>query len=331
MKYSMTSRTLCVVFHAIIAAAMGLMGVWFGIFVVPEFLGAHATQFYGDFGFDRNGAFLLWYELAVVGLSLFVISLLGLIDGIKSILDSRNDEPVVRSFNAFICDGWVAAIFFALQGMLLWDLTANGSNVAFVIVMALLIAIVLLIATNIPMVRLYDQRDQMPLLVDFMGTGALVTGIMGAEALAAMIGASTWPLQKKEVIYLLSVIVVASFVAFALLLMAWLLSRNSKKSHKKAANGLTSGAMGVVGIGLAVYGILDIVWQYAPGSGNKKSWPVHLYAKNVGVSTNGANPFDLGFGIMAIVLGALLVVGAMVVFMIINREKEETKPVQRDY
>ena len=153
MKYSMTSRTLCVVFHAIIAAAMGLMGIWFGIFVVPEFLGSNPQQFYGNFGFDRNGAFFLWYELAVVGLSLFVISLLGLIDGIKSILDSRNDEPVV------------AAVFFALQGMLLWDLTANGSNVAFVIVMALLIAIVLLIATNIPMVRLYDQRDQMPLAI----------------------------------------------------------------------------------------------------------------------------------------------------------------------
>ena len=328
MKYSMTSRTLCVVFHAIIAAAMGLMGIWFGIFVVPEFLGSNPQQFYGNFGFDRNGAFFLWYELAVVGLSLFVISLLGLIDGIKSILDSRNDEPVVRSFNAFICDGWVAAIFFALQGMLLWDLTANGSNVAFVIVMALLIAIVLLIATNIPMVRLYDQRDQMPLLVDFMGTGALVTGVMGVEALVAMLGASTWANQRGEVTNLLAVIVVASFIAFALLLVAWLLSRNSKKNSKKVANGLTSGAMAVVGVGLAVYGILDIIWQYAPGSGNKTLLPVHLYSKNVGAS---GNTFDLGFGIMAIVLGALLVVGAMVVFMIINREKEETKPVQRDY
>ena len=235
----MTSRTLCVVFHAIIVAAMGLMGIWFGIFVVPEFLGSNPQQFYGNFGFDRNGAFFLWYELAVVGLSLFVISLLGLIDGIKSILDSRNDEPVVRSFNAFICDGWVAAIFFALQGMLLWDLTANGSNVAFVIVMALLIAIVLLIATNIPMVRLYDQRDQMPLLVDFMGTGALVTGVMGVEALVAMLGASTWANQRGEVTNLLAVIVVASFIAFALLLVAWLLSRNSKKNSKKVANGLT--------------------------------------------------------------------------------------------
>ena len=328
MKYSMTSRTLCVVFHAIIAAAMGLMGIWFGIFVVPEFLGSNPQQFYGNFGFDRNGAFFLWYELAVVGLSLFVISLLGLIDGIKSILDSRNDEPVVRSFNAFICDGWVAAIFFALQGMLLWDLTANGSNVAFVIVMALLIAIVLLIATNIPMVRLYDQRDQMPLLVDFMGTGALVTGVMGVEALVAMLGASTWANQRGEVTNLLAVIVVASFIAFALLLVAWLLSRNSKKNSKKVANGLTSGAMAVVGVGLAVYGILDIIWQYAPGSGNKTLLPVHLYSKNVGAS---GNTFDLGFGIMAIVLGALLVVGATVVFMIINREKEETKPVQRDY
>ena len=168
----------------------------------------------------------------------------------------------------------------------------------------------------------------MPLLVDFMGTGALVTGVMGVEALVAMLGASTWANQRGEVTNLLAVIVVASFIAFALLLVAWLLSRNSKKNSKKVANGLTSGAMAVVGVGLAVYGILDIIWQYAPGSGNKTLLPVHLYSKNVGAS---GNTFDLGFGIMAIVLGALLVVGAMVVFMIINREKEETKPVQRDY
>lgn len=321
MKYSMTSRTLCVVFHAIIAVAMGLMGVWFGVFVVPEFLGAHPTQFYGTFGFDGSGAFFLWYELAVVGLSLFVISLLGFIDGIKSILDSHNDEPVVRSFNAFICDGWVVAIFFALQGMLLWDLTANGSNVAFVIIMALLLAIVLLIATNIPMVRLYDQRDQMPLLVDFMGTGALVTGIMGVEALLAMLGASTWPNQRAEVTYLLAVIVIASFLAFALLLVAWLLSRNSKKESKKLANALTSSAMAVVGLGLATYGVLDIVWQNFPGS-NGGVLPAHLYAK-------GLKSFDLGFGVMAIVLGALLVIGAFAVFTVIRSEKE-AKP-QKDY
>lgn len=320
MKYTSTSRTLSLLAHAIIFLAFGFMGIWFGFFVVPQYLGGTPDYFYRDSGlsFDTNGAFFLWFELAVIGLAFMAISLLGFLQALKSLKDIHNDEPAVRSFSALICEGWIAAIFFLLQAALLWDLTANG-NLVFLIIMALLIAIILLIATNIPMVKIFDQRDQLPLLRDFMGSGALVTLIMGVEAVLGLIGAATWANQKTQIFNLLYVIIIASFVAAILSFLGWLmLGKNKNDKGLKLSSFLSAGAIAAVGAGLLVYGILDIVYQYAPGS-SSVTLPVHLYNKDLS--------FDLGFGIMGIVLGSLLLIGAIVVIYFANNDSIKTKKI----
>ncbi len=318
MKYTSTSRTLSLLAHALIFLAFGFMGIWFGFFVVPQYLGGTPDYFYRDSGlsFDTNGAFFLWFELAVVGLVFMVISVFGFLSGLKAIQNPHDDEPAVRSFSALICEGWIAAIFFLLQAALLWDLTANG-NLVFVIVMALLIAIVLLIATNIPMVKIFDQRDQTPLLRDFIGCGALTSLVMAIEAALALIGAATWANQKVQVSYLLYVVLVASGVAAIFAFLGWLhLGKDKSEKGLKVASFLSAGAIASVGAGLLVYGIMDIVYQYAPGSSNV-SLPVHLYMKDLS--------FDLGFGIMGIVLGSLLLIGSFVVVYFANNDSLKTK------
>ena len=321
MKYTSTSRTLSLLAHAVIFLAFGFMGIWFGFFVVPQYLGANPDYFYHDSGlnFDTNGAFFLWFELAVIGLVFMVISLLGFIQALKSLKDIRNDEPAVRSFSALICEGWIAAIFFLLQGALLWDLTANG-NLVFLIVMALLVAIVLLIATNIPMVKIFDQRDQTPLLRDFIGSASLVALAMGVEATLGLIGALTWANQKTQIFDLLYIIIIASFVTAILAFFGWfILGKNKTAKGLKVSSLLSSGAIAVTGIGLLAYGILDIVYQYAPGS-SSVPLAVHLYNKNL-------SEFDLGFGIMAIVIGSLLLIGAIVVAYFANNNSIKTKKI----
>lgn len=320
MKYTSTSRTLSLLAHAIIFLAFGFMGIWFGFFVVPQYLGGTPDYFYHDSGlsFNTNGAFFLWFELAVIGLAFMVISLLGFLQALKSLKDIHNDEPAVRSFSALICEGWIAAIFFLLQAALLWDLTANG-NLVFLIVMALLIAIILLIATNIPMVKIFDQRDQTPLLRDFMGSGALVTFIIGVEAVLGLIGAATWANQKIQISYLLYIIIIASFVAAILAFVGWLiLGKNKNDKGLKVSSLLSAGSIVAVGAGLVTYGIFDIVYQYAPGS-STVALPVHLYNKDLS--------FDLGFGIMAIVLGSLLLLGAVAVIYFANNDSIKTKKI----
>lgn len=321
MKYTSTSRTLSLLAHAVIFLAFGFMGIWFGFFVVPQYLGANPDYFYHDSGlsFDTNGAFFLWFELAVIGLVFMVISLLGFIQALKSLKDIRNDEPAVRSFSALICEGWIAAIFFLLQGALLWDLTANG-NLVFLIVMALLIAIVLLIATNIPMVKIFDQRDQAPLLRDFIGSASLVALVMGVEATFGLIGALTWANQKTQIFDLLYIIIIASFVTAILAFFGWfILGKNKTAKGLKVSSLLSSGAIATTGIGLLAYGILDIVYQYAPGS-SSVPLAVHLYSKDL-------KAFDLGFGIMAIVIGSLLLIGAIVVAYFANNNSIKTKKI----
>lgn len=323
MKYTSTSRTLSLLAHAVIFLAFGFMGIWFGFFVVPQFLSNSPAYFYQGSGlsFNTNGAFFLWFELAVIGLVFMVISLFGFLQALKSLKDIRNDEPAVRSFSALICEGWIAAIFFLLQGALLWDLTANG-NLVFLIVMALLVAIVLLIATNIPMVKIFDQRDQTPLLRDFIGSASLVALVMGVEATLALIGAliRPWANLRTQVFDLLYIIIIASFVTAILAFFGWfILGKNKTAKGLKISSLLSSGAIAVTGLGFLAYGILDIVYQYAPGS-SSEVLAVHLYSKN-------STEFDLGFGIMAIVIGSLLLIGAIVVAYFANNNSIKTKKI----
>lgn len=317
MKYTTTSRTISLIAHAAIILGFGFLAVLFGFFVAPEFLGSNADLFYKDvpgWNFNVDGAYFLWFELAVVGIVFTVISALGLYQAIKAIQNPRDDEPAVRSFSALICEGWLAAIFFFFQGALLWNLTANG-NIVFVVVAAILIAIVLLIATNIPMVKIFDQRDQTPLLRDFIGCGALVTGAMAIEGVAslfyAMVNNSG---VRGQIYYFLYIIIIASALAFVLALLGWLfLGKHKDSKGLKISSFLAAGAIAISGVGLIAYAIMDINYGTA-----KTDIAVHLYSKlNSG--------FDLGFGIMGIVIGALMIIGALVMALVANNDVIKSK------
>ena len=313
MKYTSTSRTLSLMAHALIFAAFGVMGLWFGFFVVPQYLGGDANHWYRDSGlaFDSNGPFFLWLELAVVGLVFMIISAVGFVYALKSLKDVHDDEPAVKSFIALICEGWIAAIFFLLQAALLWDLTANG-NIPFIIIMALIIAIILLIATNIPMVKIFDQRDQKPLLRAFLGSAALTLLVLAIETALGLIGASTWANQKVQVLHLLITIISFSFGGAILAFFAWFAMRkNAGEKGTSVATYLAAASILVVGAGLMTYGIMDICYQYAPGS-STVALKAHLYMTDLS--------FDLGFGIMAIVLGSLCLIGSLVVAYFANHD-----------
>lgn len=318
MKYTSTSRTISLIAHAVIFLAFGFMGIWFGFFVVPQYLGGEANYFYKDSGltFDTSAAYLLWFELAVIGLAFMIISLLGFIKALKSLQDLHDDEPAVASFRALICEGWIGAIFFLLQACLLWDLTANG-NIVFIIVMALIVAIILLIATNIPMVKIFDQRDQTPLLRDFMGCFALVSALIAFEAGISTIGASSYSSLKVQIYYFLIIMIATGVVTCVLAFLAWLLlGKNQTDKGLKVSSFLTAGAVAASGIGTLIYGIFDIYYQYAPGS-SEVPLKVHLYMND--------KSFDLGFGIMAIVLGSVLVIGSIVLAYFANNDSFKTK------
>jgi len=305
MKYQNTSRTLSFLAHALIALLFGLLGLYFGIFVVPwYFLPSTARTGIVEWFWENalfNGSFLLYLELAVIGLSMATISGYGLYHSIKALQNPRDDAPVVKSFTVLIVEGWIMGIFFLLQAALYFDLTGNtGStkdNLVFVIVMGILFALILLIATNIPMVKLYDGKDQKPLLKEMVGGVMVVTGFTAIESAIALIANATNsslnPWKQGEINWLLAVVVAMNLAAVVLTAIAYFAVFN--KNGKLAAY-LAGFAVLALGAGLIAYGVLSIVWR---------DDCIHLnYIGDLGAYKFG-DKYGYGFMIMNLVVGAI--------------------------
>lgn len=302
MKYQNTSRTLSFLAHALITVLFGLLGLYFGIFVVPEyFLTQSAKLEWVWENFLFNGAFLLYLELAVIGLSMATISGYGLYHSVKALQNPRDDEPVVKSFTVLIVEGWLMGIFFLLQSVLFFDLTGNtGSgkdNLTFVIIMGIILALMLLIATNIPMVKLYDGKDQKPLLKELVGGLMVVTCFTAIEAGIALItnatNSSLNPWKQGEINWLLFVITAMNLVAaiLALIVYFFVFDKNGK-----LAGYLTGGAILSLGAGLIAYGVLSLIW---------KDHSIHLnYIGDLGAYKFG-DKYGYGFMVMNLVVGVI--------------------------
>lgn len=302
MKYQNTSRTLSFLAHALITVLFGLLGLYFGIFVVPEyFLTQSAKLEWVWENFLFNGAFLLYLELAVIGLSMATISGYGLYHSVKALQNPRDDEPIVKSFTVLIVEGWLMGIFFLLQSVLFFDLTGNtGSgkdNLTFVIIMGIILALMLLIATNIPMVKLYDGKDQKPLLKELVGGLMVVTCFTAIEAGIALItnatNSSLNPWKQGEINWLLFVITAMNLVAaiLALIVYFFVFDKNGK-----LAGYLTGGAILSLGAGLIAYGVLSLIW---------KDHGIHLnYIGDLGAYKFG-DKYGYGFMVMNLVVGVI--------------------------
>ena len=164
--------------------------------------------------------------------------------------------------------------------------------------MSLLITIILLIATNIPMVKLYDGKDQKPLLRGFIGGAMVFTCAIALEAgLSLLVNATNSSLnvwKQSEINLLLLTVTLANLAAFVLLLLAWL---NNFKKGNKLPGFMAGGAVIAVGIGLIIYGVLTIVWR---DNG------IHLnYALESGKNYVFGAKWGYGFPIMNLVVGAV--------------------------
>ncbi len=309
-KYQSTSRVLVLIFQILIFAAFGAFGCYFGFFAVPSYLTANPTL---DGIVSADYAYNLFLELAVIGLSEMTIAIYGIVQGVKGILEPRNDKPVVKGFTTFIVEGYVAAAFFLFNAILFFDLI-KGTNLAFVIIMSLILTIALMIATNIPMVRLYDNVDQKPLLASMARGFGVVGAWIFVLTFMTIIGSYTFITAHAAKIRTFLYLASFSGLAIALLLgyaghLLWV-PKNEKSP--KIAGYLSSGSIGVAGILFLVNGILDLVWR---------DYKCHL---NFSGLKAGA---DYAYPVMSIIIGSIFILGA-VAFAILN-SKESTKSVRK--
>lgn len=300
MKYSQTARSLSVVFHGIIALAFGCLGLYFGFFVVPEFFNPVVKDQFTLYLF--TGSYLLYFELAVIGLSMFLVSTYGLVKGCLSIT-KKSDEELVKSFSAFISEGWIISIFFLLQGALLFDLTTqreSGSNPAFVVVAGIILAIIFLIATNIPMVKLFDGKDSSILVTRLawgFGTTLIVMGLLALCSLPGLYVASATAADGDYQLQLW-LLVLAGLVPGGLLTFLGFYARKTGKNTGVVSTGVIGASGLIIGVCMLIVGVLEVV-----GISDDDSFHTLL--------TTTGKPVGYGYPVMLIILGALVAIATL--------------------
>ncbi len=306
MKYQNTSRTLSFLFHAIITMAFGALGLYFGAFVVPQFFTA-GYMTWRDSLFDAP--YFLYLEFAVIGFTFMLLSGYGTYQAWLGLSRPNDDAPVVKSLTVFVTEGWIISLALLLHGILLFDVTANGTNMAFAVVISLIFAILMLIATNIPMVKLYDGKDQKQLLFFLLLGAAIFTGLMVLEVgVGLLLMLKETFSAKMPALYMLLTMVLQNGIAFVFFLLSALLV---KKGRTSLAGYLASGSAFALGAGLVVYGALDMVFYDKPVHFNLVDTPIH------GAAQNG---FGYGFPVMAIVVGTVVLAGACYLLWASSRE-----------
>ncbi len=306
MKYQSTSRILSFIFHTLIFLAFGALGLYFGAFVVPQFCTAGYIEWRQSL-FDAP--YFLYLEFAVIGFTFFVLSGYGVYQAWCGLSKPNDDEPVVKSLTVFIVEGWIFSLALLLHGILLFDVTANGTNMAFAVVMALIFAILMLIATNIPMVKLYDGKDSKQLVSYLLVGASIFTGFMFLEtALGLFLTIPQTYAAKLPTVYLLLTIAIPNVLACALTGVA---ACFAKKGKNPLASSLTAGASFALGAGLIIYGALDMVYYDKPVHFNFVGTPFKNHPSN----------FGYGFPVMAIVVGTALLAAAG--YLIWNATKEK--------
>lgn len=315
MKYGSTSKNLCLIFHGIISVAFLALGLYFGIFVVPFYFTTIPDAFTASL---FNASFYLYLELAVAGFVLFFISGHGFLKAVKSLTinGQESDKLVVSSFSDFISEGWIVGLTLFLNGAVLFDIMSSGGNIAFPIVMCVLIAIIVFIATNIPTMRIFDGHDYRVLTRSLYRNASILFAVLTIETLLALIGLMTGTviMQTPYFYTQLLLILVPSAIVFAFTLVSYLTAKKKEGKSSKLSSALTVSGVLLLGSAILVLGVLDLVWG--------ADIPCHLVALKQGSSWNFTG---YGYGVMSIVIGALTFLGVIVALVFTGRGKKEEK------
>lgn len=303
MKYQATSRILSVIFHGLIFAAFGALASYFAFFVLPFSFSGNPTRWSTNL---FEAPYFLYFELAVIGLVMAILSAIGIYHAVKGIINPRDDESVVKALTWFIVEGWVAALFCFLQATLLFDLlNASSNNLAFVIIMSIVFTVAILIATNIPMVRLYDGKKQDYLLSSITLGGVISVLAVALCSLLTLIGNWSSALGTQKYNWcnvMFTYLGVAMLIVGCILILAYI----ALKKGKKAGSYLVSVATLVLGAQLIGYCVIDIVNydnNYCHYNGMNNAW-------------NG-----YGFSIMGIVIGSVVILASLYLFYASSQEK----------
>lgn len=157
MKYSSTIRLVNLVLFALLGVAFGWLGVYFGLLVSPSLWLQNLP-----FGLKvPDMSLVLTVLLGVAGLAGLIISVIGVVKSAISLV--RKDDEIVRQcFGCYISIGYLVAVFFLLNAVWLYRLVTTNlgfDDLGFAIVVYVILMIVALIASSIPLVKMFGEGE----------------------------------------------------------------------------------------------------------------------------------------------------------------------------
>ena len=309
MKYSSTPRLINTILFGILAAGFGFLGIYFGFFVSP-FLWITPGSVVD---LPETGAVALFEMIAAFGLAEFLMSLVGLVTSVKSLLKGNDDNLVMQSFLCYIGIGYILAALVFLNGIWLYRLTSTNfgfNNLGFVIVAYLIVFILLMVATNVPLVKLLGEEEDgnktMKLLSGALGVAncGLALAFFGPFIRNLAYGdfTNSGIINAKYALYFFIPLAASALAIFAYLGY----KKAAEKGETKKLNGfLFEGAIAVDGIAMIIAGALDYAFR-------KKN--VSLLASVAGKTAQNGN--SLEFVILSCIWGGLIVAGAIALVVI---------------
>jgi len=308
MKYSSTTRLINTVIFALLAVGFGILGIYFGILYAP-FLWRQSTTPV-EAGIQGWGLSAL---LGVFGLAGFIVAGYGLFLSIRSILKGKDDELVRKSFASYVAIGYIIALFFLLNGLWLYRLTSSNlgfDDLGFVIVVFIVGFLIAMVVSNIPLVRLYGENEELNKIMRCIsGPLAAVTCggtlVYGLSFIILAAGPDIY--GKANVSMELGVGALFFLVACALSSLAFFgYGKAAKQNTIKKLNGyLFEGSLCVLGAGMIVAGVIEYLFQSA-----RNPEAISLVSKSVPL----ANANYMDFAVMSWILGSVLVIASVVFF-----------------
>lgn len=316
-KYSSTPRTINLIVFVLLTAGFAFLAVWFSFLTVPY---VWTGVSHAPIDVDRENISLgLYAILGCLGIAGTIVSGLGLCRSVVA-FRKNDDEAVRRTFDCYFSLGYVlAAALFLNAGWLILQTTKNfgsGVSIGFVVVVYIVALILVLVGTNIPLVKVHDADDDgvaigRILLLASLAIGAAVAITMLYSALILSINGDG---HKTHKVYLLKdlVLAIAPFIGCALASVGL---RASKKGQMLRSSLLLYMSLGVYGLGIIAAGILTYF------TGVNKDWN----RSNIGsyLEPKFAISEYMTNSVLSFVFGSLIVVAACVLFAVTLRPKKE--------
>jgi hypothetical protein len=303
MKYSSSIRMINAVVFALIFVAFGCLGCYFSFFVCPDFFdpsgSSQANNFIGNTGYNFG------LQFGVLGLAVMLIAALGFVLSLKSIRQENDDKIVKASFLCYVAIGYVFCVFFFLNSVLFYRLIGKD-QIAWWIVVSVILLIGSLIASNVPMMKMLEDADSNIILTVLTATFAVVLFsfvlTMGITYLVTLRAQGNVGVIRAE---LLTYVLIA-FGTFVLSLAAAIVFfKNYKKGAQIKLPHL-----------LADFGMLLVSGLFFGSSSYEYVYRV-TSSKTYHVSLQGTDAIYAGldYVIMGYIVGSLLAIGAVVLLI----------------